>query len=112
MRTSHRCPKCSNTELLHVKQVADHATEGYSHHSEREPKMGAIDDDTTTRFRIARVQRQGRWGVSYASAGRVEAWICRACGLTELYTVDVDKIPIDGDFVVAVSGAAGTPYRS
>jgi predicted nucleic-acid-binding Zn-ribbon protein len=113
MRTSHRCPKCSNTELLHVKQVADHATEAYTHHDDREPRMGAVDEDSTTRFRIARVQRPGRRGsVSYGSAGRVEAWICCACGLTELYTVDVDKIPIDGDFVVAVSGAAGTPYRS
>jgi predicted nucleic-acid-binding Zn-ribbon protein len=112
MRTSHRCPKCSNTELLHVKQVADHATDGHARHGEREPFTGAVDEDNTTRFRIARVLRKGHWTDSYGSAGRVEAWICRACGLTELYTVDVDKIPIDGDFVVAVSGAAGTPYRS
>jgi predicted nucleic-acid-binding Zn-ribbon protein len=112
MRTSHRCPKCSNTELLHVKQVADHIGETYAHHLERDPFMGGVDEDTATRFRIARVQRRGRWTNSYGSAGRVEAWVCRACGLTELYTVDVDKIPIDGDFVVAVSGAPSTPYRS
>jgi predicted nucleic-acid-binding Zn-ribbon protein len=107
MRTSHRCPKCAGAELLHARQVADHVGEAYSHHDDREPRMDAVDRDTTTRFRIARIQHKG----SYASAGRVEAWVCRTCGFTELYTVDVAKIPIDGDLVVAISGA-GSPYRS
>ena len=106
MRSSHRCPKCTGTDLLHARQVADHVGEGYAHHDHREPRKDAVDGDGATRFRIARVLHEG----SYGSAGRVEAWVCRGCGFTELYTVDPDRIPVDGDLVVAVSGGS-SPYR-
>jgi hypothetical protein len=46
--------------------------------------------------------------------GVIEAYICRGCGFTELYTRDVDRIPIGPEYatelVDSMPGGEG-PYR-
>ena len=65
-------------------------------------------------WRIAR-QRNPEGGVFTShvkAAGLVEAFICRSCGLTELYTIDPGSIEIDGELVREVDGAVPkAPYR-
>src|SRR5690606_41279501 len=40
-----------------------------------------------------------------------DAYICRACGYTETYPLDLDGIPVDGDLVAPLSGEKDGPYR-
>jgi hypothetical protein len=40
-----------------------------------------------------------------------EAYICRACGFTEYYTLDLYSIPVDGDLVALLSAEPDGPYR-
>jgi predicted nucleic-acid-binding Zn-ribbon protein len=113
MRTTHVCPKCGNNQLLHVRQVADRLGEAYAHHLGAEPTRGPTSDEPSDQWRLARANKQPHPGkVKMVSVGRVQAYVCRACGFTELYTADVADIPIDGHFVVAVTGPAkGSPFR-
>ena len=45
-------------------------------------------------------------------AGLVEAYVCRGCGLTELYTRGAQAIPVDGEIMREIKGPEGQdPYR-
>ena len=95
-----------------MRQVAAHVGEQYSHHLGREPHSGPIDTDGATHFRVARVPHKREFQPGgFGSAGRMEAWICRGCGFTEFYTIDVAAIPIDGAQVIAVSATDRGPFR-
>jgi predicted nucleic-acid-binding Zn-ribbon protein len=113
MKTSGICPKCKNNRLLHVTQVAD-----------RVGDLGGmlLDDGLQAKpeagqfypWRIARLKNpnSGFFSSEVMAAGLVEAFICRSCGFTELYTRDPEAIEVDGQVVQALDGpAAGAPYR-
>jgi predicted nucleic-acid-binding Zn-ribbon protein len=66
MRTSHRCPKCSHDEVLHVPRIRD------------------SDYDTLC---------LGVDGVlSKELVGQLESYMCRACGYVELYAQNASSI--------------------
>lgn len=113
MKASGVCPKCHHNRLLHVTQVADRIGEiggGLIHHgTEKSPEVGQFFP-----WRIARLKnpKRGFFVSDVMAAGLVEAFICRRCGLTELYTRDVEEIEIDGELVHEVSGPpAQGPFR-
>ncbi len=75
MRTAHRCPKCHHDEILFVPQLADR------------------DDDLHVKPLVVHVL-EFDWRADM-EFGRIQAYICRACGFTELYTHGADKLPAD-----------------
>jgi hypothetical protein len=86
MRESHRCPKCLHEEILYLPELSDQAEVPLALHAvvRHHPFRGP-----------------SRWG-------RLSACICRACGYTELYTMNPSSIPLD-----AVPGATIlTPPRN
>ena len=106
MRSKQRCVKCNSTHLLYIKEVADRVGEmgeGLGHGRE----TGALPDRSKP-WRIARLptpEEQRSWLASNdATAGTVEAFICRGCGYTELYTRAPETIPIDGEYIVEING--------
>jgi ribosomal protein S27AE len=100
MRHTQTCPKCGNNELLVVSRV-DQVVDQY----------GRVEP-----WRIARVPESMEGfplpGGEPVTAGVIEAYICRRCGYTELYTRDPDSIPVDGKVVREVAGPEKKgPYR-
>ncbi len=75
MRESHRCPKCKHDEVLFVPQLADR------------------DDRDIIRPLVLHVLEFG-WKDDI-EFGILQAYACRKCGFTEIYTHDVGSIPID-----------------
>ncbi len=85
------CIKCGHDHVLRVANTADHAEERFP-----QPQL------------IARVRIQG----VVTSRGLLEAYICRKCGFTELYTQDPWSIPVDGDWVREIVPPSGEgPFR-
>ena len=113
MKASGVCPKCHHNRLLHVAQVADRVGD----HGGSLVEDGAGRGAEVGQFypwRIARLRnpKGGFLASDVMAAGLVEAFICRGCGLTELYTRDVDEIEVDGVLVREVSGPdAQGPFR-
>jgi predicted nucleic-acid-binding Zn-ribbon protein len=75
MRTVHRCPKCNHGEILFIPQIADR------------------DDADKIRPLVAHVVEYG-WRDD-AEFGQIQAYICRGCGFTELYTKDAKALPVE-----------------
>ncbi len=75
MQKTHRCPKCNHDEVLFVPQLADR------------------DDDDKIRPLVVHVVEYG-WRDD-AEFGRIQAYVCRACGYTELYTEKARLLPAD-----------------
>jgi predicted nucleic-acid-binding Zn-ribbon protein len=75
MRTTHCCPKCDHREVLFLPQLADR------------------DDDHNVRPLVVHVV-EFDWRDD-AEFGRIQAYVCRKCGYTELYTKGADSLPID-----------------
>jgi predicted nucleic-acid-binding Zn-ribbon protein len=82
MRKTHRCPKCQHGEVLFVPQLADRD-----------------DKDRIRPLVVHVVEYDWREDVEF---GRLQAYVCRACGYTELHTelhtekglpIPVEKIP-------------------
>jgi hypothetical protein len=92
MRESRRCPKCQHGEILRLKRVAGELVYMSRGTSAGNPVVGGPGGSLTWR-----------------RAGPREAYICRACGYTEYYTLDLEAIPVDGDLVQVVSPEG--PYR-
>lgn len=105
MRRTLICPKCDGRRILHVTQLADRVGEigggRVEHGLDPEPSPGQFYP-----LRIARLRNpDGSFFKSHVSAaGLVEAFVCRACGFTELYTCDPEQIPVDGELVYELSG--------
>ena len=75
MRTNHRCPKCKHEEILFVPQLADR------------------DDAFHVKPLVVHVV-EFDWRADM-EFGRIQAYICRNCGYTELFTAGADKLPVD-----------------
>ncbi len=102
MRRTHTCPKCQNERILHLSRI-DQQVDQY----------GQIEA-----WRIARVPQPIEGfplpGGEPVVTGVVQAYICKACGYTELYTRDPEAIPVDGTLVREIVGGRddkGGPYR-
>jgi len=110
MKRSHTCPKCSCSRLLHLTQVADQVGEfGDEINQGLEP---GLQRDRSAAWRIARVPAEwSLWKINQATAGVVEAFVCRECGYTELYTIDPESIPVDGEIVKEITGTTTGPFR-
>jgi predicted nucleic-acid-binding Zn-ribbon protein len=74
MRTSHVCPKCAHREVLHVPHVADR------------------DDRDVVRPLALHVQHLDWKDIE---VGTLEAYVCRGCGYTEMYTAGATTLPVD-----------------
>jgi predicted nucleic-acid-binding Zn-ribbon protein len=111
MKTSGVCPKCQHNQILHITQVADRIGDFGGRKIEQGPQSVAEVGDFHP-WRIARLcntKPKTGFFVSLGesevmAAGLVEAFICRRCGLTELYTRDPDQIEVDGQLVREISG--------
>jgi len=75
MRETHRCPKCRHGEVLFVPQLADRD-----------------DRDIIRPLVIHVVEFDWRPDMEF---GRLQAYVCRKCGFTELYTFDAGAIPLE-----------------
>lgn len=75
MRQTSRCPKCQHDEILFVPQVADRD-----------------DQDRVKPLVIHVVEFDWRDDMEF---GRIQAFICRKCGFTELYTKGAERLPAD-----------------
>ncbi len=78
MHDKHRCPKCNHGEILFVPQIADR------------------DDKERIRPLVVHVV-EFDWRDD-KEFGQIQAYVCTACGYTELYTKDAgslkaEKIP-------------------
>jgi hypothetical protein len=91
MRDSHQCPKCHHGEVLYLPELTDQAEAPAALHA-------------VVRHHLFR--GPSRWG-------RLTAYICRACGYTELYTESPAAIPIDQvpGAAVLTPATKGGPYR-
>jgi predicted nucleic-acid-binding Zn-ribbon protein len=74
MKTSHQCPKCGHGEILFVPKIADR------------------DDRDVVRPLSLHVQHLDWKDVEM---GALEAYVCRRCGFTELYTQSASALPVD-----------------
>jgi predicted nucleic-acid-binding Zn-ribbon protein len=74
MKSSKRCPKCEHTEILFFPQIADR------------------DDRDNVRPLAVHVTHYD-WKDD-DEIGKIQAYVCRACGYTELYTKEPGAIPV------------------
>jgi predicted nucleic-acid-binding Zn-ribbon protein len=75
MRDTHRCPKCKQSEVLFVPQIADRD-----------------DRDVIRPLVLHVVEFDWRDDMEF---GKIQAYVCRSCGYTELYSRDIGGIPVD-----------------
>jgi predicted nucleic-acid-binding Zn-ribbon protein len=86
MRQRHECPKCKHREILLARNIT---TKG----------ILSVLPDTQAPFPLT-------------GPGTVNAYVCRACGYTELYTLEPHRIPVDGVWVQALRGKSPDgPFR-
>jgi hypothetical protein len=74
MKSSNVCPKCGHHEILFFPQIADR------------------DDKDRVRPLVAHVTHYD-WKDD-EEIGVLQAYVCRSCGFTELYTTEPQAIPI------------------
>jgi predicted nucleic-acid-binding Zn-ribbon protein len=90
MRRSHRCPKCDHHEVLYAPEVRD---------------------SNYDRLAMAgRISLYSKW--TSEEQGGFEAYMCRACGYTELYVREPQKLDeslIKGAKIL--SSGPRNPYR-
>ena len=75
MRTSQICPKCGHNEIIFLPQLADR------------------DDKDAVRPLVAHVVHFD-WRDD-VEVGKLQAYVCRSCGFTELHASDAQQIPVD-----------------
>jgi len=100
-----------NHVLLHIKQIADRL--GALVGEKLESGHEAVEAGKYEPWRIARqAYPDASWTTTEVqAAGLVQAYVCRECGYTELYTQDPKSIPVDGDTVVEIEVPGHPPYR-
>lgn len=111
MRDTHVCPKCDHREVLRIAQVADVLGDWSDYESEANVDGRPQRAAQSVAFRIARLPNDT--GTSAGpTAGIVRAYVCRACGYSELYTDSPASIPVDGTMVSLLRAAEPQgPYR-
>ena len=75
MKTATPCAKCGHEEILFIPQIADR------------------DDKDNVRPLVVHVVHYD-WKDD-AEMGKIQAYVCRSCGYTELYTFDAKSLPVD-----------------
>jgi predicted nucleic-acid-binding Zn-ribbon protein len=75
MKKSLICPKCGNNEILFFPELADR------------------DDRDVVRPLVVHVTHFS-WKDD-VEMGKLQAYVCKACSFTELYTNDADKLPLE-----------------
>jgi predicted nucleic-acid-binding Zn-ribbon protein len=75
MKSTHTCPKCRHNEILFLPQIADR------------------DDKFNVRPLVVHVVHYD-WRDDM-EMGKIQAYVCRGCGYTELYTVEAKLLPVD-----------------
>jgi DNA-directed RNA polymerase subunit RPC12/RpoP len=107
------CPRCSHNRVIHLTQVADRVGD-LGRVRMRDGDGSLPDVGQFYPLRLARVRNpEAAWFDSEVQAiGVVQAYACRNCGYTELYTKSVHLIPIDNETAFEIVGPepAG-PYR-
>jgi predicted nucleic-acid-binding Zn-ribbon protein len=90
MRRTNICPKCQHNEVLFLREVNDET------------------EDTSERWRIARTKTKEkgtfRDKTVVTITGLVQAYVCRRCGYTELYTKAPERIEPDGKSIELIKG--------
>ena len=81
MKGSGHCPKCAAESVLKLGEVAD---------------LGTFSGGA----RAPTVRQIARYDGGWIHVGHLEAYVCRACGYSELYTRNPDVIVVDGERVV------------
>jgi predicted nucleic-acid-binding Zn-ribbon protein len=74
MKSTHTCPKCAHNEILFLPQIADR------------------DDKFTVRPLVVHVVHFD-WRDDI-EMGTLQAYVCRSCGYTELYTHEAGSLPV------------------
>jgi len=74
MRSSNVCAKCGHREILFVPRIADR------------------DDRDIVRPLVLHVQHYD-W--KDEEVGCIQAYVCRGCGYTELYTARAEALPVE-----------------
>ena len=93
MRTTLRCPKCDCREILHIKEIQD----------KDQIKRGAV---------LSIQGRRPSWVFgSFENVGVIEAYVCSACGFTELYTKKPEELEVDGDIIERLTAPPTPPFR-
>ena len=75
MKTANLCPKCGHHEILFIPQIADR------------------DDKNNVRPLVVHVVHYD-WRDDN-EMGKIQAYVCKSCGFTELYTHDAKSLPVD-----------------
>lgn len=75
MRKTSKCPKCQSDDVVHVPQIADRDDGDVVRPLMLHVKHSSYKDDT--------------------EIGRIEAYVCRSCGFTELYTAGAAQLPLE-----------------
>ncbi len=75
MKNGGTCPKCNHHEILFFPQIADR------------------DDKDNVRPLVVHVVHYD-WKDD-SELGKIQAYVCRSCGFTELYTPDAKSIPVE-----------------
>jgi hypothetical protein len=100
VKSRHVCPKCQGNHILFISRL-DHVVDPYG---QVEPWHVARVPEAVAGFPLP--------GGEPVSAGLVQAYVCRGCGYTELYTRDASSIPVDGTLVRELVGPEKSgPYR-
>ncbi len=98
--------------MIHVAQIADRTGDmggaRMEHGTDEKVEPGNFYP-----WRLVRLRNPaGSIFRSHVSAtGMVEAYVCRRCGFTELYTRDPASIPIDGETTRLIQTPEPPPYR-
>ncbi|MFO0549607.1 MAG: hypothetical protein U0271_14535 [Polyangiaceae bacterium] len=86
------CPACGGQRVLHAAEILDRGSSG--------------------RERLALMQPSA-W--SERGVGEFEAYVCMACGFSELYIKNVHELPLGDSRLRVIEGGGGaagsTPYR-
>lgn len=104
------CIRCNHTKIVRVNVLRERSAEGGDYVSTYiAPLAATFAHDVTHTFWAQRA-------VSKADVKRpvgvFEAYICRKCGYTELYTRDAASIPIGPEYATEELDMSGaTPYR-
>lgn len=97
MRESHVCPKCRFNRVLWIAQVPDRGSHAMVHQAH---------------IAVTVVEHRFFGDANTEHDGRLSACVCRRCGFTELYTSNVEDIPVDGTNVQELVGPEpADPYR-
>lgn len=95
------CRGCGSGSFVRVTTVA-----------ERTIDPSAEDATEVVRpFALAFARKRMMLGTADVPIGTLEAYVCRACGLTELYTKEHDTLPIGPEWGTELFDVPGTPYR-